>query len=1419
MKDPDSKTNNTSKSTADNPNPTTHVDPSIKPTEEKTMEALDVGTNQTKAVKEDSVPVSDETAVSQVPTEITTSYTNVAEEQGGDDSKKSAAAASGVMPQPGTSGQQPITVKQEKISVVSASPKDESPMIVLVKDGADITVTATKSEEETSVSSLPEGRPNAEDTDKSNDQDTTVTAPPKLENNSEDQDDDEDLDEFIKSPHGQNAIIERSPGGRYVRFMEKLGSGASKDVYRAYDTQEGIEVAWNVVSLAGVPKTERNRIVNEVRLLERLHHHNIISFHGSWVNRERQEVHFVTEILSSGTLKSFIKKVQVIRWKIAKRWAVQILKGLDYLHSQVPPVIHRDLKCENIFINGTSGDLRIGDLGLSTVHRNGRVLSVLGTPEFMAPDMYEDTSYDTKVDIYAFGMCMLEIFTKEIPYKECRNPAQIYKKVSGGELPETLHRIRSRHARDFIMLCLGYKDENGVYVRPTAKELLSHEFLVKRSNDEEEVLVDPPLIKKIIAEEVSVSPGNSVWPTNAQSRSQSFPSETSGDKQRTAAMKKKSSSDLGSADGDESDQFEEMPDSEVNIRKVKVLMGRGKELKEDEEPFDSGARSTDGSMHSRTSQTDRPSGATAGQGTRNGVNQSHNQPKYDKTIKIGPSIQVTQPGQYLVAAAVVDNEAAQAYPDDILKLVITLPVEGQTQNVQFDFHLVEDDAIQVGKEMVAELGIPQGAILEISETISGLACAARMQRDQYKLRAQQNAQQQQQGASSQPPQQQNAPHQQHSSGGSQDFQQLPPQQQGVPIQLQQQQLQQQQQQQLQQQPRHDYQGIQAMVSQQPADQVQRRQSLQQQHQQQQIPQSSGQSSQMPPDMHSQTSSYAQPMQNQNQISQHSQVQSQAPAGNHMMSDSQPQPAHYGYESQQCASQQNVIMQNQPMGQHTKHVPLDSQSLPAYGYDTQMNQAPLQNTSYGYDPNHQQNQGQHQVQAQHMMMQQQQQQQQQQQNQGTGFRYDGQQHQQVQGNPSMVQQGNIQIQQPTQQQQPNQMPPQQIVPPQNHRGQQQPHQPMQPMHQNYQQQHGGNQVPLNQQQLQPAPQNHNQLGMQGYSQGLGQGNQQQPQQPESQVPSSHSNMLHQSQQQQAQPQPQQQIGHPPSPNQQQHKTSPYEHGISLPNARSQLMGTSADALKRSTSTNSYKASGQSAQVNGRGPPSRNNSGHATRERQISGLSQQMTDEYSSGHAMSERQSSGLSQQMTEEYSLSSQQLHDVRQMATGSALIQDAAGILSEAGEEDGFSSEELRKLDEDFQKNLMRAKKVFDNRMDNLQRSQIEREAQHQKTLERHQKEKAEFEKRLQQEAREQSKRIEQLQREWDRKRMTLAQQRRISEDSDSESASMSLSSSPDTTNASMPRRVSGDQTMPDHDNQQPQQQSSVQPSMSNDSGSERVIN
>ncbi|XWS33188.1 hypothetical protein CRYUN_Cryun22dG0057900 [Craigia yunnanensis] len=157
--------------------------------------------------------------------------------------------------------------------------------------------------------------------------------------------------------------------------------------------------------------------------------------------------------------------------KAVKSWARQILTGLNYLHSHDPPIIHRDLKCDNIFINGNQGEVKIGDLGLATVLEQSNAKSVIGTPEFMAPELY-DENYNELVDIYSFGMCMLEMVTFEYPYSECRNSAQIYKKVSSGIKPAALSRVNDQEMKLFIEKCLVPAPQ-----RLSAKELLMDSFL------------------------------------------------------------------------------------------------------------------------------------------------------------------------------------------------------------------------------------------------------------------------------------------------------------------------------------------------------------------------------------------------------------------------------------------------------------------------------------------------------------------------------------------------------------------------------------------------------------------------------------------------------------------------------------------------------------------------------------------------------------------------------------------------------------------------------------------------------------------------------------------------------------------------------------------------------------------------------
>jgi WNK lysine deficient protein kinase len=140
-----------------------------------------------------------------------------------------------------------------------------------------------------------------------------------------------------------------------------------------------------------------------------LDHPNIISFYTSWYNREDKKIVFITELMNAGSLADFVKPI-TLRWRIVKKWALKILHGLTHLHQQRPPIIHRNIKCDNIFVT-SRGELKIGDLGLSTFKEKPE--SCVGTLSFMAPELFEE-DYDEKVDIYAFGMCILQALTKEV---------------------------------------------------------------------------------------------------------------------------------------------------------------------------------------------------------------------------------------------------------------------------------------------------------------------------------------------------------------------------------------------------------------------------------------------------------------------------------------------------------------------------------------------------------------------------------------------------------------------------------------------------------------------------------------------------------------------------------------------------------------------------------------------------------------------------------------------------------------------------------------------------------------------------------------------------------------------------------------------------------------------------------------------
>ena len=250
-------------------------------------------------------------------------------------------------------------------------------------------------------------------------------------------------------------------------------------MYRGFDNDQGCEVAWNRISLKNLPADAQVHITKEVKLNRRLDHPNIVHFISAWTNPVKEELVLITEIVTGGSLKQYLKKIKHPRLKVIKMWCKGILNGLHYLHCQEPyPLIHRDLKCANIFIMSNTGNIKIGDFGLSTIMEEKMQTSVLGTPEYMAPEIYKGC-YDKKIDIYSFGMCIIEMCTLASPYSECTTQAAIYKKVISGEPPLALSQIENQDVVDFIKKCLLPAD-----MRPTTAELLADPFLEINEDDD-----------------------------------------------------------------------------------------------------------------------------------------------------------------------------------------------------------------------------------------------------------------------------------------------------------------------------------------------------------------------------------------------------------------------------------------------------------------------------------------------------------------------------------------------------------------------------------------------------------------------------------------------------------------------------------------------------------------------------------------------------------------------------------------------------------------------------------------------------------------------------------------------------------------------------------------------------------------------
>lgn len=280
----------------------------------------------------------------------------------------------------------------------------------------------------------------------------------------------------------ESEILEESPCGRWLKRREVVRQSDVPGIdaaYLAMDTEEGVEVVWNEVRFSERKnfKAQEEKIRTVFDNLIQLDHPNIVKFHKYWIDGrdDKPRVIFITEYMSSGSLKQFLKRtkrnVKKPPLQAWKRWCTQILSALSYLHSCSPPIVHGNLTCDTIFIQH-NGLIKIGSVAPDAIHQHVKTCREgMKNTHFIAPEF--GTVMSPVVDIYSFGMCALEMAALEI-----QGNGESSAFVTEDQVQRTIEGLEVAVQNDFIRACL----KKDPALRPTARGLLFHGALFEVSS-------------------------------------------------------------------------------------------------------------------------------------------------------------------------------------------------------------------------------------------------------------------------------------------------------------------------------------------------------------------------------------------------------------------------------------------------------------------------------------------------------------------------------------------------------------------------------------------------------------------------------------------------------------------------------------------------------------------------------------------------------------------------------------------------------------------------------------------------------------------------------------------------------------------------------------------------------------------------
>ncbi|CAD7695962.1 unnamed protein product [Ostreobium quekettii] len=244
----------------------------------------------------------------------------------------------------------------------------------------------------------------------------------------------------------------------------RIGMGSFGEVYKGY--WRGTDVAVKRILEQDFTEQHMKEFRMEIAIMMRLRHPNVLLFMGAVT--EPPNLSIVTQFLPRGSLFRLLHKSNaVIDERLRLKMAVDVAKGMCYLHSFKPPIIHRDLKSPNLLVD-KDWTVKVCDFGLSRV-KAGTLApwSRAGTPEWMAPEVLRNEPSNESCDVYSFGVILYELVTRKEPWKEI-NAVQVVGAVGfNGQRLELPPNADSKISR-LMSQCLAHNPAD----RPSFREIL-----------------------------------------------------------------------------------------------------------------------------------------------------------------------------------------------------------------------------------------------------------------------------------------------------------------------------------------------------------------------------------------------------------------------------------------------------------------------------------------------------------------------------------------------------------------------------------------------------------------------------------------------------------------------------------------------------------------------------------------------------------------------------------------------------------------------------------------------------------------------------------------------------------------------------------------------------------------------------------